>query len=121
MERLKYFTNDDFKKASPPCAMSDLSPDFLRKLDRCREIAGIPFIVNSAYRSPAWEKAHGRSGNGAHPRRVAVDIRCTDSRSRWCILLAAFSVGFRRIGVARSFVHLDDCQELPGPVVWTYD
>ena len=30
----------------------NMDEDFLSKLDEAREFAGIPFIINSAYRSP---------------------------------------------------------------------
>lgn len=116
----KYFSNDDFQRATPSCNIADMSPALLQRLDRAREIAGIPFVVTSAYRPQEWEKSHGRSGNGAHPRGMAVDIRCRNSSDRWRIAFAAFAAGFPRIGVARGFVHLDICEDLPHPVLWTY-
>lgn len=118
----KYFTNDDFKGASPSCSISQMSPDLLAKLDRAREVAGIPFVVTSAYRPSSWDIAKGRSGNGAHTRTpgLAVDIRCRNSRERWLIVMAAVAVGFPRIGVAKGFVHLDIDTSLPNPVLWTY-
>jgi hypothetical protein len=35
----------------------NMDADFLDKLDEAREFAGIPFIINSAYRSPEENKA----------------------------------------------------------------
>lgn len=116
----KYFSNDDFKRAAPSCLISDVSPELLERLDHAREIAGIPFVVNSAYRSPEWEKSKGRSGNGAHTRGLAVDIRCNSSLDRWRIVFGAIAAGFPRIGVAKGFVHLDIDTSLPCPVLWTY-
>lgn len=116
----KFFTNDDFKRSTPSCSISDMSPELLSKLDRAREIAGIPFVVLSAYRSPYWDISKGRSGNGAHTRGLAVDIRCRNSLERWLIVMAAITVGFTRIGVAKGFVHLDIDTSLPNPVLWTY-
>lgn len=116
----KYFTNDDFERASPSCAISDMSSDFLHLLDRCRDYAGIPFIVNSAYRSSEYERSKGRSGSGAHTRGVAVDIRCLTNLDRYRIVSAAVRVGIPRIGIATNFVHLDMDVSLPCPRIWLY-
>lgn len=116
----KYFTDDDFKRATPSCSIVQMSPELLQRLDRAREIAGIPFVINSAYRPVAWEHQKGRSGNGAHPRGLAVDVRCRNSSERWRIVFAALAAGFPRIGVASGFVHLDIDTSLPHPVLWTY-
>lgn len=117
---LKYFNDDDFKRATPSCAISQMCPDFLARLDRARELAGVPFHVNSAYRSPDYEISKGRSGAGAHTFGRAVDIRCTDSASRWRIVFGALSAGFTRIGIGKRFVHLDDSISLPHPCIWLY-
>lgn len=116
----KYFDNDDFARATPRCNISDMCPETLLRLDRAREIAGVPFVVNSAYRSPDYEKAKGRSGCGAHTVGRAVDIRCRDSVTRWRIVFGALSAGFQRIGIGDTFVHLDDSLDLPSPCIWLY-
>lgn len=93
----------------------------MARLERCREIANIPFVLTSAYRSPSYEVARGRSGQGAHTKGRAVDIMCTTSESRFVIVQAAILACFPRIGVGSNFVHLDDCSEcLPSPRVWLY-
>lgn len=117
---LKYFTPAEFRRAVPSCDISLMRESTLRRLDRAREIAGIPFIINSAYRSPSYEKIKGRSGSGAHTLGAAVDIRCLDNESRWRIVFGALSAGFTRIGLGSNFVHLDDVSELPSPRIWLY-
>lgn len=114
----KYFTEDEFVRASPSCRMSDMCDDTLCRFDRAREIAGVPFVVNSAYRSPEWDRSKGRSGTGAHTLGRAMDIRCTSSADRYRIIFGALSAGFCRIGVYPTFIHLDDAESLPHPVIW---
>ena len=92
----------------------------MRRLDRAREIAGIPFVLNSAYRSPAWERAHGRTGDGAHPHRRAVDIRCNDYGNRMRIVQGLLAAGFRRIGIGKTYVHADDDPKKKQDVIWDY-
>lgn len=115
-----YFKESEFQKCTPSCSLQDMDQDFMNKLDQLREEAGIPLVLNCAYRSPAWEKSKGRSGSGDHPQRKAVDIRCNDSANRYKILRAAFKLGFKRIGIANGFIHVGTGSNLPNDVVWMY-
>lgn len=118
MYKSKFFTDDEFQRVA--CSVTDINEDSLRRLDRAREIAGVPFVLTSAYRSPASEVAKGRSGNGAHTRGRAFDISCKDSSVRWCIVLGALSAGFHRIGIGKTFIHVDDDDSLTPCVIWLY-
>ena len=94
--------------------------DFLAKLDEARELANIPFKINSAYRSPEHNAKIGGKPNSSHLRGLAVDISVKDSRTRFIILDALIRVGFNRIGIADTFIHVDDDKEKDGFVIWTY-
>ena len=120
MKTAKYFRESEFKACSPACSLQDMQQHTLDKLDRAREMAGIPFVLNSAYRSPAWDKSKGRSGTGAHTTGCAVDIRCNSDSNRLKIVLAALSVGFRRIGIGKTYIHLDDDPKRTQNVIWHY-
>lgn len=115
----RYFKDVEFKRARPSCSLSDMDLSFMVRLDMARDIAGVPFIVNSAYRSVEFEKQKGRSGTSSHCKGLAIDIRCTDSATRLCILSAAISAGFRRIGIGSHFIHLDIDDSKPDGV-WLY-
>lgn len=93
---------------------------FLILLDEIREDAGIPLVLNCAYRSVEYDKSKGRSGNSAHTRGVAVDIRCNSSATRHKIICAAITNGITRIGIGKNFIHLDADDSLPQNVIWTY-
>lgn len=116
----KYFTESEFKRCTPSCSLQDMNQETMNKLDRAREIAGIPFVLNSAYRSPEWEKDHDRSGDGSHPHRCAVDIRCNTYQNRMKIVSALLKVGFRRIGIGRTYIHVDDDPTKTQDVIWDY-
>jgi len=115
-----HFHPSEFPRCVPPCKKSDMNADTIARLNRMREIAGIPLVLNSAYRSPAHDRARGRSGTGAHTLGRAVDIRCNASDTRYKIITAAIEAGFTRIGVAGTFVHVDDSPNHAQGVVWTY-
>lgn len=119
---LKHFCEGEFQKLTPACSLSDMDEEFMIHLDAARDLAGIPFVLSSAYRSKSWELSHGRSGISAHTTGHAVDILCKDSSTRERIVSALMRCGFNRIGVSKSFIHVDDsllpCH--PQHVFWLY-
>ena len=116
----KYFSPKEFKACTPSCDISRMDAGFLALLDEVREAAGIPLVLNCAYRSKAWELKHKRSGNSAHTRGKAVDIRCNTSQNRYRILAAAIECGVPRIGIDKTYIHLDNDPTLPQGVIWHY-
>jgi len=116
----RHFSEIEFNRCTPSCSLQDMNQAFMHKLDRLRDKAGIPLTLNSAYRSIAWEKSKGRSGSGDHPQGKGADIRCYASNTRYKIVKAAFEIGFRRIGIAKNFVHVGDGNNLPNDVIWLY-
>lgn len=118
MYKSKFFKDDEFQRVA--CSRSAVNDDSLRRLDRAREIAGVPFVLTSAFRSSESELAKGRSGSGAHTLGRAFDIRCTDSLNRYKIVYGAIAAGFTRIGIGKTFVHMDDAVTLPNPRIWLY-
>lgn len=118
--RPRYFSDAEFRRCSPSCSIGQMDEGFLRLLDQVRETAGIPLVLKCGYRSQAWDLSKGRSGNSAHTRGKAVDIRCNASATRWKIVRAAISCGVRRIGIGEGFVHIDNDDTLPQGVIWHY-
>ncbi len=116
----EYFTEREFENCSPACSLQDMRQETMNRLDEARRIAGIPFVLSSAYRSSAWDKERGRSGTGAHTLGCAVDIRCASDAARWKIVDALIAAGFERIGIAKTFIHADDSDMHSQRVVWVY-
>lgn len=106
--KYKYFDWRDFERCTPRCSEDQMDVEFMRMLDEAREIAGIPFILNSAYRNEAWEVAKGRTGTSSHTKGVAVDIKCNCSHDRLIIVRSLLMVGFKRIGIYNRFIHVDN-------------
>ena len=105
----KYFKEVEYK----------MDVDFLVKLDKAREFAKVPFVINSAYRSPEHEESI-KNPTSSHIKGLAVDIKATDSRTRYKVLNALMHVGFNRIGIADTFIHVDDDKDKSQQVIWTY-
>lgn len=123
----RYFTDAEMLRCSPPCHLSQMDPNVMRRLDTLREWCGFPIVINSAYRTVKWEHDHKRSGTSWHTKGLAVDIHCIDSRRRAEIIRNAFNVGFRGIGVAPTFIHLDLRPAVPNDtsmrdfIMWLYE
>lgn len=98
----------------------NMNPNFLDMLDSAREYAGIPFHINSAHRTKEKNSEVGGKPNSSHLRGLAVDIKAVDSRTRFKVLNALISVGFNRIGISDTFIHVDLDLEKNGQVIWTY-
>ena len=104
----------------PCCHQGGLLPDFRDKLNQAREKAGIPFILNSAFRCESHNAEVGGSCTSSHLVGCAVDIKCDNSHNRYLILNALIQVGFNRIGIAKTFIHVDDDMTKPSGVIWMY-
>jgi zinc D-Ala-D-Ala carboxypeptidase len=108
------------KCGRPACDAAPVSPELLGRLDRAREIAGVPFRVTSGTRCAAHNASVGGSADSAHLDGLAADIVAGSGLRRFAIVQAAIVAGFDRVGVARGFVHLDVCTRRPRGVLWTY-
>lgn len=116
---LRYFSEEDFTKAKPSCSLSDMNDSFMARLDDARHIAGVPFIVSSAYRSKQYELSKGRSGTSSHCFGLAIDLLCSNSFNRLLIISALLKVGFKRIGLHSNFIHVD-YDSCKSQSIWLY-
>ena len=93
---------------------------FLQMLDDARGIAGIPFKINSGFRSESHNSYVGGKVNSSHLFGYAADIHCTDSRSRYIIIDALTQAGFNRFGIGNTFIHVDNDPDKNPRVSWVY-
>lgn len=117
-----HFTSKEFE-CKCGCGLDKVDPSFLWKLNQARDYAGVAFIVNSGCRCEAHNKAEGGSERSDHlglPACEGADIKAENSDIRFRIISAALSAGFRRIGVAKSFIHLGNRDNNPQNVIWVY-
>lgn len=92
----------------------------LQMLDDARGIAGIPFRINSGFRTKSHNAYVGGKENSSHLYGYAVDISCTESHQRAVIIDALIHAGFNRLGIAKTFIHADNDPQKTADVYWLY-
>ena len=117
---MRYFTLNEFDSPDVPGSGQSMDSVFLELLDEARKIAGIPFVINSGYRTKKHNSAVGGKLDSAHMDGMAADIKCEDSHSRFIIDGALRKVGFTRIGFAKTFVHVDNDESKPQDIIFLY-
>ena len=115
---MDYFAPSEFTACVPSCSKEQMDSKFMERLNKARCFAGLPFVLNCAYRSVEWDKQKGRSGNSMHCKGRAVDIRCLSDVHRAVIVAALIKAGFNGIGIASRFIHVDDRQI---KTMWLYE
>jgi uncharacterized protein YcbK (DUF882 family) len=103
------------------CGKDDISPVLLDIIDRTRGCKGTPVIINSACRCQDHNKAVGGSPTSSHLTGLAVDIGCSSSRERYALLEILVPMReIKRIGIAKSFIHIDIDKTKTRNVIWVY-
>jgi len=117
---LKYFTLSEFDSPDLPNSGINMDKQLLELLDELRFRYGKPIRITSGYRTKEHNEAVGGVPDSSHLRGLAVDIAATSSRERHNLLRLAIEVGFNRIGIAKTFIHLDIDSDKPEKCVWAY-
>ena len=118
--KLTHFALSEFDSPDLKGSGVNMDSTFLSMLDDARNIANVPFKINSGYRTEKHNKKVGGSENSSHLKGLAVDIHCSESRNRSIIIKALLTVGFSRIGIAKTFIHVDLDFDKSQNVIWVY-
>lgn len=120
-KEIKYFKSSEFDSPDQVGSGKRMNEQFIRLLDKSREIAGVPFRISSGYRTPAYNKLIGGVQGSTHIKYMAADIRVSSNTNRRKILLALVKAGLdRRIGLGENFIHVDIDPQKPDSF-WTYN
>lgn len=102
------------------CGLNNISSSLVQRLQIAREIANTPFSITSGSRCAVHNRKESGLPNSSHLNGLAVDILIQSSRSRQIILSALIEAGFDRIGIAKTFIHVDIDSHKPEQVCWLY-
>lgn len=115
---LTYFSISEFDSPDVYGSGKNMHNSTLLMLDKAREIAGVPFKINSGYRTKAHNaKLKGAVKNSSHTRGYAADIHTTPKTAK-VIEQALRKAGFKRIGKYNTFIHADNDPSKPTPATW---
>ncbi len=113
-----------FDSPDAPGSGNCMDRQLLFMLQQLEARTGYPIFswVNSGARSPAHNRKVGGVSNSSHkmPTCKAVDIKAYSKSIRNNLVQAARDVGFKRIGVGKTFVHLDTDDMKSQYVAWGY-
>lgn len=118
----EYFSAHEFKCKCGNCdkGIDDINPISLGRLFTARMLAGVPFIILSSIRCQTQNRLVNGVEQSSHLTGNAFDIKATNSVVRFKVIEAALNAGFKRIGIARGFVHIDDDDSKSPEVAWLY-
>lgn len=123
-----YFSVKEFTcKESGECFMD---ANYMQTLFNIRAELALPMIINSGYRSQAYNDKIGGEKNSAHMRGRAADVGIYGD-SAFRLIRLALEHGITRIGFDQRlsrptisrYVHLDNMlasEGYPSPWIWSY-
>ena len=117
---MKYFKLEEFDSSDEPGSGAKMHKEILHMLDAVRKEYGKPIKINSGYRTEARNKKIGGVPNSSHLKGLAVDISCKNSKDRFALVNLLLKAGFKRIGIAGSFIHVDIDKNKSQNVIWGY-
>ena len=122
--KFNHFNYDEFDSPLQEGSGQLMSNEFIGMLDAARDLAGVPFKITSGYRIEADIERLRKAGykvskNSSHLKGLAADIACS-TEIRYNMLDSLMKVGFNRIGIADTFIHVDIDPDKPPFVIWTY-
>lgn len=117
---MKYFKYDEFDSPDKLGSGKNMNYGLLEMIDKARALYGKPIIVTSGFRTESHNEKVGGVESSSHLKGLAVDVACVRSKDRFEMLTALLEVGFNRIGVASTFIHVDIDKNKSQNVIWTY-
>ena len=111
-----HFTNKELD-CSCGCGTT-VKDEFLVYLELLRIKVNEPLYPTSGGRCFSHNKKVGGVVNSQHPKGLAVDLSCDNSKLRFKIISTAIKLGFTGIGIAETFIHLDRRKE--NFAIWSY-
>ena len=122
--KFRNFSYDEFDSPLQEGSGQLMSNELITMLDDARDLAGVSFKITSGFRVESdiqrLKKAGYKvSAKSSHLKGLAADIACNNS-TRYNILESLLKVGFNRIGIGSTFIHVDIDPDKPPFTIWTY-
>lgn len=115
----KYFSFSEFDcPGMPGSGYKYMDREFIAMLDEARDIARLKFKILSGYRNPQVNtRTWNASTASTHLIGRAAHIQCTSAKKRLRIIEALSMVGFKRFGLHKDYIHVDN-DDLKPHMIW---
>ena len=97
------------------CVTGEISMELVQKLEKARLDYGSGMRINSGIRCLEHNRKIGSKDTSSHIKCVAADVGCTNMEDR-LKLLSILLKYFKRVGINKSFIHVDVDTEKPNGV-----
>jgi zinc D-Ala-D-Ala carboxypeptidase len=77
-----------------------------------------PFHINSGKRCVKHNTEVGGKKKSAHLGGYAFDVKCENSADRFRLVRCFLRAGFVRMGIYKTFIHVDADPSNPQEVIW---
>ena len=103
------------------CGANNIDLGLVDMLEKLRVSLNRPIAISSGVRCLKYNGTlKGSVSDSAHVVGLAVDIAVGDGSERLEVFSALQKLGFKRFGVAKTFIHVDIDKTKPQNVLWTY-
>jgi hypothetical protein len=115
----EYFTDKELT-CRCGCGKNNFDPTIRGRLNQAREIAKIPFRINSACRCLKHNTDIGSKPTSSHILGLAMDIAVTTDHERFLILSSLILLRFKRIEIGINYIHVDGDEQKPQEICWLH-
>jgi len=114
-----YFTMSEIE-CRCGCGFKGVKSLFLYKMNELRDRFGFPIYPTSWCRCEKHNKKVGGFKTSSHLKGWACNISIVSELGKYKIVYRAAKIGFRGIGIANTFIHLDDDPDKAFHRMWLY-
>jgi len=117
---MKHFKISEFDSPDEVGSGELMDADVLKMIDQARELFGKPIRINSGVRTKKRNEMVGGTKTSSHLKGYAIDVSCDNSADRFRLIEVLMLVGFNRLGIAKTFIHVDNDPDKSKNVIWVY-
>ena len=101
------------------CGKDDIKDELAIKVQQVRDTLNKSITINSGIRCTNHNSTINATPTSSHIGGWAADLKYTGSAERYALLYAILPI-FDRVGIAKTFIHVDVDANKTAGVIWLY-